>query len=287
MSGGALGGGGARANGGPGPAEVAGAGGRSGAAQVRVFGGPELVARAAAARFAELAGECVSAAGRFSVALSGGSTPRRIYELLAGGEFAPRVEWPRVHVFFGDERCVPPDDAESNYRMARESLLSRVALPAQNVHRMAGEGRPPESARAYEEELRAFFGGAEWPRFDLVMLGLGDDGHTASLFPGSPALAEGRAWAAANWVEKLGAFRLTLTAPAINHAAHVMFVVTGAGKAERLREVVEGPRDPQRLPAQMIRPGRGTLDWYVDEAAAARLGGAREVAGGGAASTEN
>ncbi len=241
------------------------------AAKVRVFDDAEQVARAVAVRFVESAGESVAQNGRFSVALSGGSTPRRVYELLAGGEFAPRVDWPHVHVFFGDERCVPPDDADSNYRMARESLLSLVAIPPRNVHRMIGEGDAAANARLYEGELRAFFGDATTPRFDLVMLGLGEDGHTASLFPGSLALAESSAWVVANWVEKFGAYRLTLTAPVINSAAHVLFLAVGAAKAERVRDVLEGERDPVRLPAQLIRPGGGHLEWFVDRAAASKL----------------
>jgi 6-phosphogluconolactonase len=242
-------------------------------ANVLIFEDGEAVARAVAGRFVEVADECVRERGRFSVALSGGSTPRRIYELLSGAEFASRVAWSKVHVFFGDERSVPPDDAQSNYRMARESLLSRVALPAENVHRMIGEGDAAANARLYEDELRSFFGGDALPAFDLVMLGLGEDGHTASLFPGSPALEERSAWVVANWIEKLNAYRLTLTAPVINNASHVVFVVTGAGKAERLLEIVKGARDPRRLPAQLIRTARGTLDWYVDRAAAAKLKG--------------
>jgi 6-phosphogluconolactonase len=241
------------------------------AGRVIVFDDAEAVARAAAERFAEIAAESVRARGRFGVALSGGSTPRRIYELLAGERFKARVEWPKAHVFFGDERCVPPTDGASNYRMARDTLLSRVAVPAANVHRMIGEGDAAANARLYEDELRSYFGGAEFPAFDLVMLGLGEDGHTASLFPESPALDETAAWAAANWVEKLGAYRITLTAPVINHAAHVMFVVTGAGKAERLREVLEGARSPRSLPARLIRPVGGVLEWLVDRAAAAKL----------------
>jgi 6-phosphogluconolactonase len=233
----------------------------------------EGVARAAAARFTEIAGESVRANGRFSVALSGGSTPRRIYELLAGEEFAARVDWSKAHVFFGDERCVPPDDEASNYRMARDTLLARVSVPVRNVHRMIGEGDAVANARLYEGELRSFFGEGSVPAFDLVMLGLGDDGHTASLFPATPALEERGAWVVANWIEKLGAYRLTLTAPVINHAAHVMFVVSGAGKAGRLSEVLNGLPEPLRLPAQLIRPAGGTLEWFIDRAAASKLGG--------------
>jgi 6-phosphogluconolactonase len=244
--------------------------------RVLIFDDSEALARVAAERFAEISGEAVRAKGRFGVALSGGSTPRRIYELLAGAEFKGRVDWSKAHVFFGDERCVPPDDEASNYRMAQDTLLSRVNVPAENVHRMIGEGDAAASARLYEDELRSFFGDAEFPTFDLVMLGLGDDGHTASLFPGTRALEERGAWVAANWVEKLGAYRLTLTAPVVNHAAHVMFVVAGAGKAERLHEVLEGAREPRRLPAQLIRPVGGSLEWFIDLAAAARLEGGKE-----------
>jgi 6-phosphogluconolactonase len=231
----------------------------------------EDVARAVAARFAELARESVSERGAFSVALAGGTTPRRVYELLAGEEFRGRVPWEGVHVFFGDERAVPPDHADSNYRMAHEALLSKVPIPARNVHRMRGEGDAAANASLYEDELRGFFGDAEWPRLDLVMLGMGDDGHTASLFPGTKALEERRAWAVANWVEKLDAWRVTLTAPAINHARRVFFVVTGAGKAARLAEILKGERDPSRLPSQLVEPSDGALEWFVDRAAAASL----------------
>ena len=244
---------------------------------LQIFADASEVARAAAARFAELARAGIETNGRFSVALAGGSTPKRIYELLAGGDFADGLDWSRVHVFFGDERSVPPDDADSNYRMANEALLSRVALPAENVHRMRGEGDAVANARLYEDELRGFFGdGAAWPEFDLVMLGMGDDGHTASLFPGTHALEVQSAWVTANWVEKFDTYRVTLTAPAINHARQVVFIVTGAGKAERLREVLHGPSDPHNLPSQLIRPRDGALAWYLDQAAAAKITGKDE-----------
>ncbi len=236
-----------------------------------VFADGEEVARAATRRFIELARAAIAANGRFSVALAGGSTPKRVYELLASEEFTGQTDWARVHIFFGDERCVPPDHHESNYRMAREALLAQVMLPLENVHRMVGEGDAVANARLYEEELREFFNDAPWPQFDLIMLGMGDDGHTASLFPGSRALTEEGAWVTANWVEKFNTFRITLTAPAINRAAHVMFIVTGAGKAERLPEVLHGPREPQRLPSQLIKPVQGTLEWFTDKAATAKL----------------
>jgi 6-phosphogluconolactonase len=240
---------------------------------VRVFADPEAVAVEAARHIVELARAAIDERGAFSIALSGGSTPRRVYELLAGEEFRERVDWPGVHVFFGDERAVPADHAESNYRMANEALLSRVRVPPENVHRVEGLGDTAANASAYESVMRGFFGDADWPRFDLVMLGMGDDGHTASLFPGTVALGESRAWTVANWVEKFGAWRITLSAPAINAARHVLFLVTGDAKAGRLREVLKGERDPTRLPSQLISPREGTLEWFVDGAAASRLEG--------------
>lgn len=238
---------------------------------IRVFADGDEVAREAARRFIELANASIDARDRFSVALAGGSTPKRIYELLAGEEMREQINWSNVHVFFGDERCVPPDDAESNYRMANEALLSRVNLPEQNVHRMRGEGDAVANARLYEDELRAYFEDENLPSFDLIMLGMGDDGHTASLFPGTTALDVQQAWVTANWVEKFNTFRVTLTVPAINHARCVMFIVTGANKAERLFEVLYGAREPQRLPSQLIQPQQGSLEWFLDEAAAAKL----------------
>jgi 6-phosphogluconolactonase len=243
----------------------------AGAPHVRIFEDAAALARAAAGRFVEASQAAVKASGRFSVALAGGNTPRKVYELLAGDEFGARVEWSRCHVFFGDERCVPPDHPESNYRMADETLLSRVPLPRDNVHRIEGVGDAVENAHAYEDELRSFFGDVEWPTFDLVLLGLGDDGHTASLFPHTPALDGGAAWVAANRVEKLGALRITLTAPAINQARRVLFLVSGRSKTTRLAEVVRGRFEPERLPAQSVRPLAGGLEWFVDEEAACAL----------------
>jgi 6-phosphogluconolactonase len=239
---------------------------------VQIFDDAEQVARAAADLFVRLSDEAIAERGTFSVALSGGTTPKRIYELLASDEYRARVNWASVHVFFGDERTVPPDHADSNYRMANEAMLSQVPVPAQNVHRIDGVGDAAANASRYESEMRGYFGGgADWPRLDLVMLGMGDDGHTASLFPGSAALGETGAWVVANWVEKFNTWRITLSAPAINNARHVVFLVTGAGKADRLREVIKGERDTTRLPSQMIQPRDGTLSWFVDRAAAEKL----------------
>ena len=239
--------------------------------RVQVFDDAEAVARGAAERFVELGQAAIDARGCFSVGLAGGSTPKRTYELLASEAYREQLNWSKVHIFFGDERCVPPDHSESNYRMANEALISRVSIPPPNVHRINGLGDAVANASLYEDELRTFFNPASWPRFDLVLLGMGDDGHTASLFPGTKALAERQAWVVANWVEKVGAFRITLTAPAINHAANIAFLVTGATKAERLLEVLRGALDPEKLPSQLIQPLDGSLFWLVDKAAAGRL----------------
>jgi 6-phosphogluconolactonase len=236
-----------------------------------VFDTPEQVALAAAERFVEYDSAFHGELDRFSVALAGGNTPRRVYELLASERFKHRVEWTQVHLFFGDERCVPPDHPDSNYLMAYETLISRVPIPAKNVHRIIGEGNPEEGARLYENQLRAFFAGVSWPRFDLVLLGMGADGHTASLFPGSDALKEKSKWVTATKREKLKQDRITLTLPVFNHAAHIMFVVTGNEKAARLAEVVEKQSSADRMPAQEIQPVNGSLEWLIDKAAAAKL----------------
>ena len=242
------------------------------APNILTFDDPEEVAKRATDRFVEIAEQAIQKDGRFSVALAGGSTPKRIYQLLAAAPYKDRLDWSKVHIFFGDERCVPPDHADSNYRMANEAMISQVPVPPENVHRMVGEGDAAANARLYEDELRSYFGDEKWPRFDLVMLGMGDDGHTASLFPGTTALKEQSAWVVSNWVEKFNTFRITLTAPAINHAAHVMFIVTGAGKAERLPQVLRGARRPEELPSQLIRPeAGGALEWFTDKAAVANL----------------
>ena len=235
---------------------------------VTVLDTPDQVARVAAERFVNLASQSIADHSWFNVALSGGSTPKAVYELLAGSPYRDQIDWYRTHIFFGDERCVPWDDPDSNYRMAREALLSRVLVPAENVYPMKGDGDPDTNAQAYEQTLRTFFHVLEWPRFDLTFLGLGEDGHTASLFPETAALREERAWVVANWVEKLKSHRITLTAPAINYSQQILFLVTGEKKAMPLAKIIYGPRDPERLPAQLIQPMDGSLEWLVDRAAA-------------------
>jgi 6-phosphogluconolactonase len=240
--------------------------------EIRTYPDATSLARAAAEHFVTLAAEAIAAHAQFVVALSGGSTPRATYALLASDEFTVRVDWPRVRVLWGDERCVPPDYPDSNYRMAREALLDKIPIPTENVHRMRGELPPDQAAMAYQAELEAVLGAAG--RFDLILLGMGADGHTASLFPATAALHEQTRWVVAHYVDKLAVWRVTLTPVAINAAAHVTFIVSGAGKAERLREVLVGPYQPDILPAQIVRPTDGRLVWLVDAAAAVHL---REV----------
>ncbi len=235
------------------------------------------VSRRGAELFVRMASERAGENQRFSVALSGGSTPKTMFQLLASDEFRAQVPWGQVDLFWGDERCVPPDHADSNYRMTREALLERVPIPKENVYRIPADHQDRDKAAAlYQETLRRYFGlgPGQLPRFDLVYLGMGDDGHTASLFPGTKALAQERDFVTKNYVDKFQSYRITLTAPAINNAKHVVFLIAGAGKADRLHEVLEGPSDPDRLPSQLIQPEGGRLVYIVDQAAAAELKGA-------------
>jgi 6-phosphogluconolactonase len=229
----------------------------------------ELI-HAAAELFVNCHNDAMRARGRFSVALSGGSTPKTLYELLATKEFGSVIDWAHTFVFWGDERCVPPDDADSNYRMARESLLDHVSVPPDHVYRMRGEVDPDQAAGEYEGFLKAFFRG-ENTRFDLLLLGMGDDGHTASLFPRTAALKEKERLVVANYLELKNIWRITLTTRAINAAANVAFLVAGAAKAERLREVLKGEYKPEHLPSQLIKPDQGELVWLVDKEAASML----------------
>lgn len=244
------------------------------AAEIRVLPDANALARAAADEFSRLARESVAARGRFTVALSGGSTPKAIFALLArdyaNGHALP---WGKIHIFFGDERHVPPDHADSNFRTANENLLSKVPIPAANVHRIEGERDAADAAARYEAGLRSTFGNSSGPvpRFDLIMLGMGADGHTASLFPGSTALHERQALVCATWVEKFQGRRITFTFPLINAAACVMFVAGGADKATMLRHVLRGDPSGQAYPAQQIRPANGRLLWLLDEASASAL----------------
>lgn len=235
------------------------------------------MSRVAAEEFVRQAEDAVRTRGLFTVALCGGSTPKAMYRLLGNeGEASlrGRVPWGKIHVFWGDERHVPPDHPDSNYRMAHEALLSRVPVPPQNVHRIPAE--IPDACRAaeaYAQTLLKFFRppAGQLPRLDLVLLGMGSDGHTASLFPGTDAAHEQTKLVAAPWVEKFHAYRITLTSPVLNNAACVIFLVSGEEKAETLCAVLEGAYQPERFPAQLIRPRLGRLRWLVDRAAARLL----------------
>jgi len=250
--------------------------------EIRIFPDLEHLSWAASTRFEDLARIKAMEKKVFTAALSGGGTPRRLYEILGSSTFAGRVRWQNVHLFQVDERCVPPDDPESNYRMVREVWLENSPLPEANFHRLAAElPDHDEACRQYAEAMAQVLSpspGAS-PRLELIFLGMGPDGHTASLFPGTAALDEQAAWVCPNYVEKLKMHRLTMTFPLLNTAANTIFLVAGADKAEVLRQVLEGP--PGRFPAQRIQPVDGCLSWFLDEAAAHLLSlsvdGRREV----------
>jgi 6-phosphogluconolactonase len=237
---------------------------------IQVYDDDEALSQAAATFFMETARQAVQDRGRFAVALSGGDTPRRAYELLAQAPLRDQVPWDKTHIFLGDERCVSSDNDLSNEHMAREALLNKVPLPAQQIHSLYTFGSPRDAALRYETVLREFFAN-EPPRFDLILLGLGENGHTASLFPNSSALEERKCWVREVYLPDQQIARVTLTAPLINQARKIIFIVSGAAKAEVLQEVIEGPADPTRLPAQLIAPADGEVCWMVDKAVASKL----------------
>lgn len=239
-------------------------------AEIIVCGDKNKWLKTAVTLFIKQAETSVADHGFFSVALAGGGTPAPFYSGLAQPGNQSRVPWSKVHVFFGDERAVPPDDRESNYRMIKENLLEAVPIPKENIHRVQTEMEVRLAAFAYEEELRQFFSG-EWPRFDLVLLGMGDDGHTASLFPRSVALNEESRWFVANYAPEKKSWRLTLTIHAINAARMVWVLVRGESKADRLKEVLTGIKDTWKLPIQAIHPIDGQMVWLLDRNAASRL----------------
>lgn len=239
--------------------------------KVKVQSDVYKLARAAAEYFVTLSQEMIIEKGFFSVVLSGGSTPENLYALIATDTYLPRVDWSKTYVFWGDERPVPPEDLDSNYRLASDTLLSNTQIPAENVFRIAGETPPEEAANTYEERLETFFAekGLAEPQFDLVLLGLGSDGHTASLFPESDVLEMTDRWVAAHYVESQRSWRITMTAPLLNSGRNVMFYVSGTDKAEIVRDVLEG--EPDRYPAQLIDPPNGRIIWLVDQDAAMLL----------------
>jgi 6-phosphogluconolactonase len=235
---------------------------------IKVVPDPTAVATAAAQRIVDLAGDAIATRGSFSIALSGGSTPKTLFQLLATEPHSKRINWKNWKIYFGDERCVPPTHPDSNFRMAGEALLDKVTIPPEHIHRMQGEIDPNQAATEYGQLLKQHFADGG---LDIILLGMGDDGHTASLFPKTAALNETNHRCVANFVEKLGVWRITMTAPFINRARQIIVMATGAAKADRLHQVLDGPPDAQNLPIQMIDPPAGQALWLLDAPAAAKL----------------
>src|SRR3989454_1418847 len=243
-------------------------------AEVRILEDAAAIAKRAAEEFIKSANTAAKTKGSFSVSLSGGSTPKALYALLASDALRGQLPWDKMQLFFGDERHVEPTHPDSNFRMANEAMISKAPLKPEQVHRIKAESPDTEqAAREYEQELRSHFhlGDGQAPPFDLVLLGMGNEGHTLSLFPGTKALRDNGRLVMRNWIGKLYAERVTLTAPAVNNAAQVIFMVAGADKALALKGVLEGPYEPEQLPAQLIDPKHGRLLWLVDAAAGGML----------------
>ncbi|HYL85429.1 MAG TPA: 6-phosphogluconolactonase [Candidatus Angelobacter sp.] len=243
--------------------------------EIRILADGAAIARRAAQEWIQAAAAAVREKGSFNVALAGGSTPKALYSLLVGDPvLRSQVPWDKIHLFFGDERHVAPDHADSNFRMATEAMISKAPLKKEQVTRIAGENPDAdEAAREYEQVLQSYFKlqPGEYPRFDLLLAGMGTEGHTLSLFPGTKALHPGERVVVRNWVGKLYTDRITLTAPAAANAALIIFMVTGADKAPALKAVLEGPYEPEQLPAQLLQPANGKLLWLVDAAAGSML----------------
>ena len=236
--------------------------------QTEVYADVGALFEAAAARIANALTKAVEARSRAAIALAGGSTPEALYERLAKTPWAEKIPWESVHVFWGDERCVAPDRTESNYRMAREALLEFVPVPSASVHRIPAEGDPAEAALTYEQTIRDVLGPE--PVFDVVLLGMGDDGHTASLFPGTAAVDVTDRLTTGVFVPKLGVWRVSLTLRAINTAREVLFLVAGEGKADMVSEVLGLEAPSAELPASLVNPAHGDVIWMMDEAAASK-----------------
>jgi 6-phosphogluconolactonase len=243
--------------------------------EVVVLPDPAAVTRRAADEFVKAVNEAIAEQGSFTVALAGGSTPKALYSLLSGDPaYSSKIPWPKLHFFFGDERHAPPDDDQSNYHMADQTLFSKGLVKPEQITRIKGEYADTEKAALeYEQDLRAYFKlkEGEFPRFDLILLGMGDEGHTLSLFPGTKALQATNRIVVHNWVGKLFTQRITLTVPAANQASRVIFCVTRGDKALALKAVLEGPYEPEQLPSQFIRPVNGKLLWLVDKDAGSKL----------------
>jgi len=238
--------------------------------QVSVFSDIDSLSHAAAERFASLSRAAIQSHGRFATALSGGSTPRRLYSLLGSSPYCKDIDWKRAHIFWVDERCVAPSHEESNYKIAADTFLLNAAVPEENIHRVHGEEVPELAAAEYEEELHRFFPRSQKKVFDLLILGAGVDGHTASLFPGSALLQERTRDVVPVYLEKPMVSRVTLTLPVLKQAAHVLFLVSGKDKADIVHEVLKSD-NREHYPAGLVQPLDGTLSWFLDEAAASRI----------------
>lgn len=242
--------------------------------KIHIFPDLETLNQSAAEMFIRIGSEAIRKSGRFTAALAGGSTPESLYRLFSGEQFKDQIEWRKVFFFFGDERNVSPENEQSNFRMANENLFLPLQIPDENIFRWRTELKNAENiAEEYEKTIRVFFNLSEneFPRFDLILLGMGDDGHTASLFPFTEALSENKKIAAANEVEKLATVRLTLTFPVFNNAANIFFLVAGENKTETLQAVLEGDSQPEKYPSQNVNPENGSIYWLVDERAAKML----------------
>ncbi len=240
--------------------------------QILVFPDLETLSRAAADRIVAAARNAVSAKGRFAVALSGGSTPRMLYALFAAPPYREALDWRTIHIFWVDERCVPPDRGESNFKLVDDAFLSPLGVPKTQVHRVKGEMEPEKAAGEYEKDLRAFFGRTGIPVFDLIILGAGEDGHTASLFPGGTAAHERTRLSVPVYLHSPNVNRVTLTLPVLNHAAEVLFLLSGRSKAPVVHEIVD-EGNPKQYPAGLVRPVSGTVAWMIDHDAASLLTG--------------
>ncbi len=240
------------------------------AAQVRVFPDLEALSRGAADYFVARIKERAEQKSRFAVAISGGSTPKRLYSLLRASPYRDAIPWDQVHFFWADERCVPPDHPESNYKLAFDTFLSLVPAPESNLHRVSGELSPATAALAYEDDLRNFFGDPRFPKFDLIILGVGADGHTASLFPGSPSLRETARLALPVYLERPQQDRVTLTLPVLDQASKLLFLASGRVKAPIVSQILESD-NAKRYPAGLVRPVEGEVIWFIDREAAREL----------------
>jgi 6-phosphogluconolactonase len=241
--------------------------------KIEVLSDLEALSHFAASIFVNASRNSIATKKRFVVAISGGSTPRRLYTLLGSVTYRNQIDWRHAHFFWVDERCVPKEDEESNFRTAFDSLLSKVSIPDGNIHRIRGEEDPDKAARDYEEDIRQFFRVSGLPMFDLIILGMGEDGHTASLFPGSKSIEETKRLAVPVYLEKPNWNRITLTIPVLNNAVQIVFLVAGRSKASILSEILGDREKKKQFPAGLINPVHGYMTWLMDQRAAGKLRG--------------